>query len=85
MFSAKNFLKCNRKDSDFKECVFKAAKHGLPQITKPYPELNVPSLNPFVFTELSLKAGSNGVVNVEQNFENCSLFGVDKTHLDNFE
>lgn len=63
----------------------KAAKHGLPQITKAYPELNVPSLNPFLLTELKLEAGSHGVVNVDQNFQNCSLFGVDKADFKNFE
>ncbi|XP_044260826.1 protein takeout-like [Tribolium madens] len=79
-----NFHKCNRKDPDFDKCALEAANNGVVQVTKPFPEIHLPNLNPLEMSELKIGAGSEGVVNVQQNFKNCKLYGIDKIHFDTF-
>jgi hypothetical protein len=36
-------------------------------------------------TELTIGAGSDAVVNLEQKFKDCKLYGIDKTTFSKFE
>ncbi|KAJ3618150.1 hypothetical protein MTP99_006176 [Tenebrio molitor] len=79
-----NFQKCNRKQPDLKECVLRSVQDGIPQLTRPFNEVNLPNLHPFVLTELIIGAGT-GAVAVEQKFHNCTLDGFHHFHFDKFE
>lgn len=75
MFLASEFKKCNRKEPDLDKCTTEAARLGVKLISKAYPEIHLPSWNPLEVDELRIDAGSKGVVNVDQNFKKCKLFG----------
>ncbi|KAJ3618237.1 hypothetical protein MTP99_006258 [Tenebrio molitor] len=79
-----NFQKCNRKQPDLKECVLKAAQHGVPQLTRPFKNLNLPSLDPFIVPAITIKAGS-GKVAINQDLKDCNHHGFNKMQLDQFE
>ncbi|RZC33360.1 JHBP domain containing protein [Asbolus verrucosus] len=77
-----NFQKCNRKDPDFQKCVLEAAQSGLSQLTKPFEEVSLPTLDPLDVVELRVGTASK-VVNFDQ--KNCKLYGIDKTEFSKFE
>ncbi|KAH0820768.1 hypothetical protein GEV33_002023 [Tenebrio molitor] len=78
-----NFKKCNRKEPKWKECVFEAGIDGLSQMTKSFPELNIPNLNPLEVPEINIEG--SGRVSVNQHFNNVKIFGITKVKADKFE
>ena len=82
--SAPNFKKCNRRDPDADKCYLEAAQIGIHEATKYYSQIGLASLAPLEITELKIGAGSQGVVNVDQNFKNCKLYGIDDVKLSEF-
>ncbi|XP_068900213.1 protein takeout-like isoform X2 [Tenebrio molitor] len=79
-----NFQKCDRKQPDLNQCVLRAAQHGLSQLTKPFRNVNLPSLDPLHIPGVSIKAGQ-GKVAINQDLHNCSIYGFDKMKLDQYE
>ncbi|XP_068900517.1 uncharacterized protein [Tenebrio molitor] len=79
-----NFQKCNRKQPDLKECVFKAAQNGISQLTRAYDEVKIINVHPFELPALTIGAGK-GPVAVDQKFKNCKLDGFHLMKLDDFE
>lgn len=82
---ASNFKKCNRKDADFQQCCLNAANNGLSQLTKPFPELNLPNVDPLEIKVLNIEPGATGVVALTQKFHDCKMVGISKSILDKFE
>ncbi|EEZ97638.2 protein takeout [Tribolium castaneum] len=80
-----NFKICNRKNPNLDECLKEAGFIGVRQATKDYPEIHLPNLNPLEVNEMKISAGSQGVVNVNQNFKNCKLYGVNTTSADTLQ
>ncbi|XP_068900206.1 protein takeout-like [Tenebrio molitor] len=80
-----SFKKCNRKDPNLNQCILQASEDGLRQLTKPFPSIGLPSFDPLEVTELTIGAGSDAVVNLEQKFKDCKLYGIDKTTFSQFE
>ncbi|KAH0821070.1 hypothetical protein GEV33_001721 [Tenebrio molitor] len=83
-FRAPDFQKCNRRQSDLKECVLKSAQDGISQLTRAYDEVNIPNVHPLEVAELTIEAGS-GPVAFDQKFKQCKLDGFHKMKLDQFE
>ena len=81
---APNFHKCNRKSPDFKTCLLESARKGVRELVRPYPELTIPSLEPFELTEATI-GGTEGPVNIQQKFKKCKFYGLPKLQLDEFE
>ncbi|KAJ3650895.1 hypothetical protein Zmor_016970 [Zophobas morio] len=80
-----NFKKCKYNSPDMEKCFLDAVQDGITQTTKAYPEINLASFSPLEILELAIKAGSEAVVNVDQNFKNCTLYGVPQTVLDEID
>ncbi|CAH1382301.1 unnamed protein product, partial [Tenebrio molitor] len=80
---AANFKKCNRKEPKWKECVFEATIDGLPQLTKPFPEVNIPTVDPLEVPEINIEG--SGRVAVNQHFSNVKIFGLSTVKVDKFE
>jgi hypothetical protein len=80
---AASFKKCNRKDPKWKECFKEAAADALPQLSKSFDEVNLPSLEPLWIPQLTIVGG--GSVAVTQNYKNCKIFGLSKIKLDKAE
>jgi hypothetical protein len=80
---AASFKKCNRKDPKWKECFKEAAADALPQLSKSFDEVNLPSLEPLWIPQLTIVGG--GSVAVTQNYKNCKIFGLSKMKLDKAE
>jgi phosphopantetheinyl transferase (holo-ACP synthase) len=55
--SASNFQKCNRKQPNLKECVFKAAQNGISQLTRAFDDVNIANVNPLEVPEMTIDAG----------------------------
>ncbi|CAH1382308.1 unnamed protein product [Tenebrio molitor] len=79
-----NFQKCNRKQPDLKNCILKAAQNGIAQLTKPFPEIRIPSINPFEIQELSVLS-NEGAVGLNQTFRNVKAFGFPQIKIDRYE
>ncbi|KAJ3650891.1 hypothetical protein Zmor_016966 [Zophobas morio] len=80
-----NFKKCNRKDPNSAKCILEAAQFGVLQANKNYPQIGLANLAPLEIVELKIGAGSHAVVNVDQNFKNCKLYGFEKAKIRQFE
>jgi hypothetical protein len=63
--------------------VFEAGIDGLSQMTKSFPELNIPNLNPLEVPEINIEG--SGRVSVNQHFNNVKIFGITKVKADKFE
>ncbi|EFA04828.1 protein takeout [Tribolium castaneum] len=80
-----NFRKCNRSQPNLKQCVLEAAQHGVSQLTKPFPHLNIPSLAPLLVPELNIIKDGQGKVAVNQYFTDCKFYGFNNIKFDQFE
>ncbi|RZC38864.1 JHBP domain containing protein [Asbolus verrucosus] len=83
-FPASSFKKCNRKEPDFASCVVEAAQTNIPQLTRPFSEVRLPSLDPLEIPSLVIGSGK-ATVAAEQRFHNCKIYGLDKVKVDKFE
>jgi hypothetical protein len=81
---ASNFLKCNRKQPDLKECVLKATRDAVPKMIRPYKEVNLPSLYPLEIPSATLYGGS-GTIALDQHYKNCKIFGFERPDIKQFE
>jgi hypothetical protein len=63
--------------------VFEAGIDGLSQLTKSFPELNIPNLDPLEVPEINIEG--SGRVSVNQHFNNVKIFGITKVKADKFE
>ncbi|KAJ3651126.1 hypothetical protein Zmor_017184 [Zophobas morio] len=79
-----NFLKCNRSQPNLKECVFKAAQHGISQMYKPYKKVRFPSVEPLEILEMSSSINSN-LIKLNEHLKDCKFFGVSRVNLTNFD
>ncbi|XP_063926559.1 uncharacterized protein LOC135140084 isoform X3 [Zophobas morio] len=79
-----NFHKCTRKSPDFKTCLLESARKGVLELVRPYPELTIPSFDPFEVPEATIR-GREGPVNVQQQYKKCKFYGFPKLQLDEFE
>ncbi|RZC36435.1 uncharacterized protein BDFB_009197 [Asbolus verrucosus] len=86
LFDASNFKKCDRQQPDLKKCVLEAAQDGVSQLTKPFPKLNLPSLDPIEVKEMLVtSAGRTKNFAVDQHYKNCQVFGLNKGEIYKFE
>ncbi|KAJ3650903.1 hypothetical protein Zmor_016978 [Zophobas morio] len=79
-----NFHKCNRNSPDFQTCLLQSARKGILELVRPYPELTIPSLDPFELPEATI-GGTEGPVNIQQKFKKCKFYGLPKLQVDDFE
>ncbi|KAJ3618218.1 hypothetical protein MTP99_006239 [Tenebrio molitor] len=78
-----NFKKCNRKEPKWKECVYEAGIDGLSQLTKPFPGLNIPTVDPLDVPEINIQGA--GRVAVNQHFKNVKIYGISTVKPEKFE
>jgi hypothetical protein len=81
---ATNFKKCNRKDPKWKECVLEAGSDAISQLTRPFPEVNLPNLEPLVIQEVNVGTATGGV-SLTQNYKNLTIFGLTGAKLEKLE
>ncbi|RZC34513.1 takeout-like [Asbolus verrucosus] len=82
--SASSFKKCNRKQSDFNECLTSAVEDAIRQLTQPIKEVNLPNLEPLEVPSLIIGAG-HGAVAFSQNYKNLQVSGFSKTECSKFD
>jgi hypothetical protein len=63
--------------------VFEAATDGWSQLTKPFPELNLPNVDPLLIPEIHIEG--SGRVAVSQHFKNTRIFGLSTINANKFE
>ncbi|KAJ3617950.1 hypothetical protein MTP99_005991 [Tenebrio molitor] len=78
------FKKCNRKQSDFNDCFFKAVEHAIKQLNVPMKEIGLPNLDPLYVPQMSVGAG-NSAAAFEQNYNNITLTGFTKNECTKIE
>ncbi|RZC37204.1 JHBP domain containing protein [Asbolus verrucosus] len=79
-----NFKKCNRKQPDLKECVLRAVQDAVPQLNKPFEQLNLPTLDPLEIPEVVIR-GDSTTVSLDQHFKDCKYYGFNTAKVDKFE
>jgi hypothetical protein len=55
--------------------VLEAGSDGISQLTRPFPEVNLPNLEPLVIQEVNVGTATGGV-SLTQNFKNLTVFGI---------
>lgn len=85
MSLASQFKKCNRKHDDFQTCLKNASNDGIAQLTKAFPEINLPNVDPLEIAVLNIAPGAKGVVALEQKYRNCKVYGLSKAIFDKME
>ncbi|KAJ3651198.1 hypothetical protein Zmor_017250 [Zophobas morio] len=78
------FKKCNRSQKDLNECLSKAVKDAIQQLTRPFREVGLPSLEPLEIPQLTIAAGT-GALGLAQNFKNMKVYGFSKPEATKFE
>jgi hypothetical protein len=76
-FTASTFKKCDKKQSDFDQCLSTAVKDALPQLNVEKKEVGLPSFEPLEVPSLVIGAGT-GPVGLVQNYKNIKLSGFTK-------
>jgi hypothetical protein len=69
------FQKVQPGEPKWKECVLEAGSDGISQLTRPFPEVNLPNLEPLVIQEVNVGTATGGV-SLTQNFKNLTVFGI---------
>lgn len=81
-FVAISFQKCSKKDTDFNECVRTSSNQVIAKLGSSIPELNLPSVDPLEIGKFSVPPGVHGVLAVEQNYQDCRLYGLSNAVFD---
>lgn len=81
---ASSFKKCNRKRKDFGECLVQAVEDAVGQLTKPFKEVGLNSLDPLEVPSMTIAPGS-GPTNFQQNYKNMKITGFSKPKISKFE
>jgi hypothetical protein len=76
-FTASTFKKCDKKQSDFDQCLSTAVKDALSQLNVGKKEVGLPSFEPLEVPSLVIGAGK-GPVGFVQNYKNIKLSGFTK-------
>jgi hypothetical protein len=76
-FTATTFKKCDKKQSDFDQCLSTAVKDALSQLNVGKKEIGLPSFEPLEIPSLVIGAGT-GPVGFAQNYKNVKLSGFGK-------
>jgi hypothetical protein len=77
-FTASTFKKCDKKQSDFDQCLPTVVKDALSQLNVEKKEVGLPSFEPLEVPSLVIGAGT-GPVGFAQNYKNVKLSGFTKT------
>lgn len=85
MILAPFLKKCSLKDPNLNTCLLEAAQDGISKLTKPYPEYKIPNADPLDIVEINISPSGNRVVNIEQKFKNCKLYGTSTIQFRTFE
>lgn len=83
-FLAKTFQKCSRKQPDFDKCLVKAVENAVGQLTKPFREVALPSIDPYEVPSMTIEPGS-GPARFQQNFKNLKVTGFSKGKFSKFQ
>ncbi|XP_068900652.1 protein takeout-like isoform X1 [Tenebrio molitor] len=78
------FKKCNRKRKDFGECLAQAVEDAVGQLTKPFKEVGLNSLDPLEVPSMTIAPGS-GPTNFQQNYKNMKITGFSKPKISKFD
>ncbi|CAH1383484.1 unnamed protein product [Tenebrio molitor] len=78
------FKKCNRKRKDFGECLAQAVEDAVGQLTKPFKEVGLNSLDPLEVPSMTIAPGS-GPTNFQQNYKNMKIIGFSKPKISKFD
>ncbi|XP_063909887.1 circadian clock-controlled protein daywake-like [Zophobas morio] len=71
---ASTFKKCNRKEADFNKCLTNAVQDAFHQLNKAHPEVDLPSLDPFVYPVGLVRVGKGtSVVQFTHVFKHTSV------------
>jgi hypothetical protein len=63
--------------------VYEAGIDGLSQLTKPFPGLNIPTVDPLDVPEINIQGA--GRVAVNQHFKNVKIYGISTVKPEKFE
>ncbi|RZC33943.1 JHBP domain containing protein, partial [Asbolus verrucosus] len=81
---ASSFRKCNRTQDDFNQCLATALQDALSQLTKPFPEVGLPSLDPLETPALTVPAGSS-ILQFPQVYTNFNIYGLTNGNVTKFD
>ncbi|KAJ3621577.1 hypothetical protein MTP99_003694 [Tenebrio molitor] len=70
------FQKCDKKKSDFNECLSQAIQNAIVHLDKPLEEYGLPSFEPFMLSSVSPRLGRK--IDFEHTFKNYKIFGRTK-------
>lgn len=85
-FTASGFIKCPRnKESNFNRCLQKSIEKVVNGLTEPLTELGLPSLEPLEIDSMSVGGGSNGPVQLIQNYKNVKFYGFSKISISSLQ
>lgn len=82
--TAIKFPKCHRSDPNINACLKKAATDARPFLRKGIPELNVPSIEPFVVPEVSLETGTDQL-NIKAKLSQVAVIGLSEYEVQSLE
>jgi hypothetical protein len=74
--AAPTFQKCDKKKSDFNECLSRAIQNAIVHLDKPLEEYGLPSFEPFLLSSISPRLGRK--IDFEHTFKNYKIFGRTK-------
>jgi hypothetical protein len=74
--AAPTFQKCDKKKSDFNECLSQAIQNAIVHLDKPLEEYGLPSFEPFMLSSVSPRLGRK--IDFEHTFKNYKIFGRTK-------
>lgn len=80
-FSASYLTACKRKDPNLNKCLLTFLGELLQRAPKGIPELNIPSMEPFVIPKIELDQGTSKAVNLKATFNNLAISGITKAHV----
>ncbi|EFA05092.1 Protein takeout-like Protein [Tribolium castaneum] len=72
-----SFEKCDLRDNNYNQCLSKAIKNAIQQLTIPMEAMGLPDLDPLEIPSMVIGAG-NGAVQFQQNYFNITITGLTK-------
>lgn len=76
---------CNYKDSNFNLCVQHGFENLLKQLKNSVPELDLPSIEPIRFANLTVQNHHLLVLSLEEKVENVAFYGLSTAKVSNFK
>ncbi|XP_063926529.1 protein takeout-like isoform X2 [Zophobas morio] len=78
-----NFIKCNRHEANFQECLIKAVNYDIAQMYKPHKKVRLPGVEPLELLSMSSNVDTN-LIKLTERLKNCQFHGVSKGRFRTF-